>query len=70
MGSCSTIKTGAVVGGVQRADDQNPEDAPKMVKTLSQSGFSVTRLPMSVLTEQDFSGWLEDVRESWDERNA
>ncbi|MBK5275610.1 MAG: hypothetical protein JJE30_11230 [Desulfuromonadales bacterium] len=47
----------------------NPSDAPKMVTALTKSGFSVTRLPMRVMTEEGFSEWLEDVRESWEDRS-
>lgn len=46
----------------------NPADAPKMVLALSKSGFSVMRLPMCVLTNESFSVWLEEVRESWADR--
>jgi len=46
----------------------NPSDAPKMVTALTKSGFSVTRLPMRVLTEQSFIKWLEEVRETWADR--
>lgn len=47
----------------------NPSEAPNMVKALSKAGFSVTRLPMSVMTEKNFGDWLEEVRECWVDRN-
>lgn len=47
----------------------NPGDAPKMVVALSRSGFSVTRIPMVVMTKEGFDEWLEEVRESWDDRS-
>lgn len=46
----------------------NPEDAPKMVQALTKSGFSVTRLPMVVMTKLDLNVWIEEVRESWENR--
>ena len=46
----------------------NPADAPLMVKRLNKAGFSVTRMPMSELTEQQFAEWLGEVRECWAER--
>lgn len=47
----------------------NPADAPKMVKALSKAGFSVTRLPMSVMTAENLREWIEEVRECWADRN-
>ncbi len=47
----------------------NPEEAPKMVMTLTKSGFSVTRHPMSVLTKECLDEWLQEVRECWDSRD-
>jgi CheY-like chemotaxis protein len=47
----------------------NPEDAPKMVQALTKSGFSVTRLPMVVMTRIGLNEWLEEVRESWENRS-
>jgi CheY-like chemotaxis protein len=47
----------------------NPADAPKMVLALSKSGFSVTRIPMSAITEEKFCEWLEEAREMWAERS-
>lgn len=46
----------------------NPEDAPKMVMALTKSGFSVTRLPMVIMTKRGLNEWLQEVRECWDER--
>ena len=46
----------------------NPADAPKMELALSKSGFSVTRIPMSEMTEEKFQEWLEETREMWDAR--
>jgi CheY-like chemotaxis protein len=45
----------------------NPADAPKMVMALIKSGFSVTRLPMIVMTKEGLIDWLQEVRESFDE---
>jgi CheY-like chemotaxis protein len=47
----------------------NPADAPQMVKRLEKAGFSVTRMPMAELTEEQFCDWLEEVRECWADRN-
>jgi hypothetical protein len=47
----------------------NPGDAPYMVKILSKSGFSVSRIPMSDLTEAKFAAWLDEVRDCWADRN-
>jgi len=47
----------------------NPADAPKMIKALSKAGFRVTRLPMSVMTEENLAEWLEEVRECWVDRD-
>jgi len=47
----------------------NPSDAPKMVVALSRSGFSVTRLPMIVMTQECLIEWLDEVRESWADRS-
>jgi CheY-like chemotaxis protein len=46
----------------------NPEDAPKMVLALTKSGFSVTRLPMVVMTKSDLNVWIEEVRENWEDK--
>lgn len=46
----------------------NPEDAPKMVRELEKSGFSVTRIPMTVMTKDGLEEWLQNVRECWDEK--
>lgn len=46
----------------------NPSEAPRMVVVLTKSGFNVTRLPMSVLTKENFHEWLEDAREMWADR--
>ena len=47
----------------------NPADAPKMVQALSKSGFSVTLLPMSEMTEETLSEWIKEVREFRADRN-
>jgi len=47
----------------------NPADAPKMDLALSKSGFSVTRIPMSEMTEEKFCEWLEEAREMWEARS-
>jgi len=46
----------------------NPEDAPKMVQTLTKSGFSVTRIPMTIMTKAGLNEWLLEVREAWEEK--
>jgi CheY-like chemotaxis protein len=46
----------------------NLGEAPRMVTALSRSGFSVTRLPMIVMTQESLIEWLEEVRESWADR--
>lgn len=46
----------------------NPADAPKMVQALTKAGFSVTRLPMVLMTKSGLIEWLQEVRESWDEK--
>lgn len=46
----------------------NPADAPRMVHALTQSGFSVTRLPMVVMTKESLNEWLQEVRECWEDR--
>lgn len=48
----------------------NPEDAPKMVQALTKSGFCVIRLPMTILTKAGLNDWLQEVRESWEEREC
>jgi pyruvate kinase len=40
-----------------------------MVTALLKSGFSVTRLPMSEMTEEKFSERLEEVRETLADRS-
>jgi hypothetical protein len=47
----------------------NPADAPKMVQALSRAGFSVTRLPMSFMTQENLWGWIEEVRDCWADGN-
>jgi CheY-like chemotaxis protein len=47
----------------------NPVDAPKMVRELEKKGFSVTRIPMNSMTEENLGEWLEEVRESWEENH-
>lgn len=46
----------------------NPAEAPQMVKRLNKAGFSVTRMPMSEMTEQQFANWLDEVRDCWADR--
>jgi CheY-like chemotaxis protein len=43
----------------------NPADAPQMVKRLEKARFSVTRIPMAELTEEQFAVWIEEVRDGW-----
>ena len=46
----------------------NPADAPKMELALNKSGFRVTRIPMTEMTEEKFCAWLEEAREMWESR--
>ena len=43
--------------------------SPGMVTVLSNAGFSVTRLPMMVMTQEKLVEWLDEVRECWEERS-
>ena len=47
----------------------NPAEAPRMVLALRKAGFSVTRLPMSAMTQENLREWIEEVRECWADRN-
>jgi hypothetical protein len=47
----------------------NRADAPKMELALNKSGFSVTRVPMTEMTEEKFCEWLEEAREMWESRS-
>lgn len=47
----------------------NSTYAPRMMTALDKAGFSVTRLPMSVMTRENLAEWLEEVREAWEDRN-
>jgi CheY-like chemotaxis protein len=46
----------------------NPTDAPRMVHALTHAGFSVTRIPMVVMTQENLNEWLQEVRECWEDR--
>lgn len=43
----------------------NEAKASTMAKKLISTSFSVTRIPMAVLTEQRLHEWLAEVRENW-----
>ena len=47
----------------------NVTQGEKMFRRLQGSGFSATRIRMAVLDEPRFLRWLEDVSESWEDRN-
>lgn len=48
----------------------NQAAAPRMVKALSKAGFSVTRLPMTEMSEEKLGAWLDGVRECWDDQDG
>jgi hypothetical protein len=41
----------------------NISRAPLMVETLEKSGFSVERMPMSVMTQKYFLEWIAYLRQ-------
>lgn len=47
----------------------NSTYAPRMMTVLDKAGFSVTRLPMSVMTSENLAQWLDEVREAWEDRS-
>lgn len=47
----------------------NPADAPQMVKRREKAGFSVIRMPIAELTEEQFTAWLHEVSECREDRN-
>ena len=42
--------------------------APEMKRALETAGFSVTRIPMDMLDKELLLSWLNEVRDSWDDR--
>ena len=58
---------------------QVPRQVPVLVHTMSlagsgemsrelvSAGFSVTRIPMADLTPELLAGWIEEVRDNWDD---
>lgn len=47
----------------------NSTYAPRMMTALDKAGFSVTRLPMSVMTSENLAEWLDEVQEAWEDRS-
>ena len=47
----------------------NVTKGEQMHRRLQGSGFSATRIRMTVLDEHRFLRWLEDVSECWEDRN-
>lgn len=45
----------------------NVSQAPVMAVRLEKAGFWVTRIPIVRLKREDLLGWLEDVRETWED---
>ena len=41
-----------------------------MVEWLEWEGFSVTRIPMSLLTKERMDEWLEEVRDNWEDQEG
>lgn len=41
-----------------------------MVEWLEGEGFSVTRIPMSLLTKERMAEWLEEVRDNWEDQEG
>lgn len=46
---------------------ENHDFSPAMVKKLEAHKFRVTRVPMSSLTRESFSEWVDDVRDVWED---
>ena len=44
----------------------NETKASGMAKIVTKADFSVTRIPMSILTEQRLHEWLAEVKENWE----
>lgn len=45
----------------------NPGKAPRVARHLEDRGFWVTRIPFHVLSHAQFSSWLDEARDIWDE---
>lgn len=45
----------------------NASKPPAMERRLKSAGFSVSRIPMAVLTHESLHAWLQDVRNNWEE---
>lgn len=45
----------------------NASKPPHMEKRLKAEGYSVTRIRMAILTKENFSEWLQDVRDNWED---
>jgi hypothetical protein len=45
----------------------NAHASVRMVHTLTQAGFEVTKIPMEALTQASFLAWLQDVRDLWED---
>jgi CheY-like chemotaxis protein len=45
----------------------NISRAPLMAEALESEGFVVARVPMSILTKNDFVEWVEEAREMWED---
>ena len=44
----------------------NPQHAPQMVTRLDDAGFSVSRMPFAVMTQETFVAWCDEVRDNSD----
>lgn len=42
---------------------------PEMKRNLERAGFSVTRIVMDDLDRKYLSGWIQEVRENWEDRS-
>ena len=47
----------------------NVQEAPVMVTRLENADFSVTRIPMYRLKQEQVVDWIEEARESWQDLN-
>lgn len=48
----------------------NPVQGPQMAKKLEQAGFWVSRIPMHYLEKENFTEWLQEARELWEDSQA
>ncbi len=46
----------------------NVTHAKTIVNWLEGEGFSVTRIPMSMMTKERMAEWLEEVRKAWEDQ--